>query len=154
MPAVKRITLHCIAARTLSANDQCVSGGIGLLMTPHGWDDNNVTDVSPPRPRLSCCVPVLLSVAAFVLVLSGTSHHNGDPVVDTDVADSRSIFFTQSIYRCNPRVHVVCEVCCPINHCCRAWCVGVGCRSGTTQGSVRGWMGCASQFVKLPRTAH
>jgi hypothetical protein len=43
-------------------------------------------------------------------VLSGTSHHNGDATIDTAVADLRSIFFTQSIYRCNPKVHVVCEV--------------------------------------------
>ena len=56
------------------------------------------------------CLCALCASAAFVLVLSGTSHHNGDATIDTAVADLRSIFFTQSIYRCNPKVHVVCEV--------------------------------------------
>ncbi len=56
------------------------------------------------------CLCASCASAAFVLVLSGTSHHNGDATIDTAVADLRSIFFTQSIYRCNPKVHVVCEV--------------------------------------------
>ena len=54
--------------------------------------------------RMMCCA------AAYVLVLNGSSHHNGDERVELSVADSRAIFFTQSIYRCQPKVHVVCEV--------------------------------------------
>jgi hypothetical protein len=48
--------------------------------------------------------------AAYVLILSGTAHHNGDPIVNLAVADSRTIFYTQSVFRCQPQVHVVCEV--------------------------------------------
>ncbi len=52
----------------------------------------------------------LLLPAAYVLILSGTANHNGDRIIDIQVADSRTIFFTQSVYRCAPGAHVVCEV--------------------------------------------
>ncbi len=75
------------------------------------------------------CLCASCASAAFVLVLSGTSHHNGDATIDTAVADLRSIFFTQSIYRCNPKVHVVCEV-----------------RPSHAHGHVVGWLVCGLRF--------
>ena len=51
-----------------------------------------------------------VAAAAYVLILSGTAQHNGDRVIELNVADSRTIFYTQSVYRCHPDIHVVCEV--------------------------------------------
>ncbi len=57
-----------------------------------------------------CRPPYASLPAAYVLILSGTAQHNGDPIVNLNVADSRTIFYTQSVFRCQPSVHVVCEV--------------------------------------------
>ena len=62
---------------------------------------------------------MLYFAASYVLILSGTAHHNGDRVIDLNVADSRTIFYTQSVYRCQPRLHVVCEVCVQQRSCFR-----------------------------------